>query len=311
MCLIWKILSLLLIIYSLVRACLSACLFTCVCLCIFCMSGCVCLCVRVSFLLLVCLYISLCVYIYLPVSTNLHLCVLLCLSVCLSVCLCVCLSVCLSACLSVCLFVLSVWLSKLKSAKLTPKFDSKKPLQNSTPKNHSKKNHSKKPLHSMAPLHSYTPLQVLAYAFPEFHSDLIWIRTLKTFFFFFKGERIQISLKAGHHRPASETPFNGVSLACRWWPNVEYWLGCSENFRGFDLVSLRGPDPLSPLWIRAWDRKMYTLIEIYWKSILSCASAFVRHFAYFLSRAQIFKLTKHSFLNSIRVWSGSKPFLQM
>ena len=28
------------------------------------------------------------------------------------------------------------------------------------------------------------------------------------FFFFFKGERIQISLKAGHHRPASETPFN-------------------------------------------------------------------------------------------------------
>ena len=66
------------------------------------------------------------------------------------------------------------------------------------------------------------------------------------FFFFFKGERIQISLKAGHHRPASETPFNGVSLACRWWPNVECWLGCSENFRGFVLVLLRGPDPLSP-----------------------------------------------------------------
>ena len=33
------------------------------------------------------------------------------------------------------------------------------------------------------------------------------------FFFLFKGERIQISLKAGHHRPASETPLNGVSLA--------------------------------------------------------------------------------------------------
>ena len=122
------------------------------------------------------------------------------------------------------------------------------------------------------------------------------------FFFFFKGERIQISLKAGHHRPASETPFNGVSLACRWWPNVECWLGCSENFRGFCLVLLRGPNPLSPLWIRAWDRTMYTLIEIYWKSILSW---------YFLSHAQIIKLTKHSFLNSIRVWSGSKPFLQM
>ena len=49
---------------------------------------------------------------------------------------------------------------------------------------------------------------------PEFHSDLIWILTLTTFFFFFfKGERIQISQKAGHHRPASETPLNDVSLA--------------------------------------------------------------------------------------------------
>ena len=96
------------------------------------------------------------------------------------------------------------------------------------------------------------------------------------FFFFFKGERIQISLKAGHHRPASETPLNGVSLACRWWPNVECWLGNFENFRGSGpvLLLLRnsiflwffrgggGPDPLSPLWICAWDRTMYTLIEI-------------------------------------------------
>ena len=131
--------------------------------------------------------------------------------------------------------------------------------------------------------------------------------------FFFKGERIQISLKVGHHRPASEAPLNGVSLACRWWPNVEWWLGSFENFRGSGSVLLRksiflwfsrggggGPDLLSPLWIRAWDRTMYTLIEIYWKSILSCASAFVRHFAYFLShQAQIIKLKKHSFLNSI------------
>ena len=70
-------------------------------------------------------------------------------------------------------------------------------------------------------------------------------------------------------------------------------------------------NPFPPFWIRAWDRPMYTLIEINWKPILSCASAFVGHFAYFLSHAQNFKLTKHSFLNSIRVWSGSKPFLQM
>ena len=37
--------------------------------------------------------------------------------------------------------------------------------------------------------------------------------TLQRFFLcLFRGERIQISIKAGHHRPASE---NGVSLACR------------------------------------------------------------------------------------------------
>ena len=41
--------------------------------------------------------------------------------------------------------------------------------------------------------------------------------TLTFFLFsFFRGERIQLSLKAGHHRPASEAPFiNGVSLGCR------------------------------------------------------------------------------------------------
>ena len=88
------------------------------------------------------------------------------------------------------------------------------------------------------------------------------------FFFFFKGERIQISQKAGHHRPASETPLNGVSLACWWWPNVECWLGSFWEFQGirssiakkfyvfviFQVGGGGGPDPLSPLWIRAWDR---------------------------------------------------------
>ena len=38
-------------------------------------------------------------------------------------------------------------------------------------------------------------------------SDLIWIQTLTFFLLLFKGERIQISLKAGHHRPASEMAF--------------------------------------------------------------------------------------------------------
>ena len=34
--------------------------------------------------------------------------------------------------------------------------------------------------------------------------------TLQTCFFFLRGEMIQVPLKAGHHRSASETPF-------KWW----------------------------------------------------------------------------------------------
>ena len=53
-----------------------------------------------------------------------------------------------------------------------------------------------------------------------------------------RGERIQlhVPLKAGHHRPASETPFkkrhsNGVSLAGRYWPNIECWLVIFQGIR--------------------------------------------------------------------------------
>ena len=35
------------------------------------------------------------------------------------------------------------------------------------------------------------------------------------FVLFFMGERIQIPLKAGHHRPASETPLNAGLVALR------------------------------------------------------------------------------------------------
>ena len=50
------------------------------------------------------------------------------------------------------------------------------------------------------------------------HSFLnsIRIRSGSELFFFLKRERIQISLKAGHHRLAIETLLNGVSLAQRW-----------------------------------------------------------------------------------------------
>ena len=75
--------------------------------------------------------------------------------------------------------------------------------------------------------------------FPEFHSDLICSRTLTTFFLLFCKGASYLSLKVGHHWPASETPLNGFSLACRWWPNVECWLGSFENFRGSGPVLLR------------------------------------------------------------------------
>ena len=150
------------------------------------------------------------------------------------------------------------------------------------------------------------------------------------FFFFFKEERIQISLKAGHHRPASETPLNGVSLACRWWPNVECWLGSFENSWGSGPVLLRnsiflwffgggggggggggwsGP-PVPPLDPRMGPDNVYTYWDIL-KTHFIVRIGFCTHFAYFLSHAKFFKFTKHSFLNSIRVWSGSKTFLQM
>ena len=47
-----------------------------------------------------------------------------------------------------------------------------------------------------------------------------------------KGGGIQKPLKAGHHRPASETPLNGVSLAGRCWLNFEFWLGSFVSFSG-------------------------------------------------------------------------------
>ena len=106
------------------------------------------------------------------------------------------------------------------------------------------------------------------------NSSRIWSGSelWQRFFFFFKRERIQISQKAGHHRSASETPLNGVSLACWWWPNVECWLGSFWEFQGIRssiawnsmfFCDFSGGG-LPPLWIHSWDRTMSTLIEIYW-----------------------------------------------
>ena len=77
-----------------------------------------------------------------------------------------------------------------------------------------------------------------------------------------RGERIQITPKAGNHRPTSETPLNGVSLAGRWWLNIECWPGSFVIFQGFRTSTAKetfsfvifregggsdpGPAPLDP-----------------------------------------------------------------
>ena len=84
----------------------------------------------------------------------------------------------------------------------------------------------------------------------------LWQRNFLFYFMLMIGGWSKISLKAGHHRPTSETPLNGVSLACRRWPNIEYWVGSFVIFQGtwtsIDNESFifggRGPLPL-PLWI--------------------------------------------------------------
>ena len=64
--------------------------------------------------------------------------------------------------------------------------------------------------------------------------------------------------------PLAKRLLNGVSLACRWWPNVECWLGSFMIFQGIQtsiakkpyifviFQGVGGTDPLSPLlWICA------------------------------------------------------------
>ena len=61
--------------------------------------------------------------------------------------------------------------------------------------------------------------------------------------------------------PPAKCHLNDISLACRWWPNIECWLESSVIFKGSSPVLLRnliflwffrgGPDPLCPLWVCA------------------------------------------------------------
>ena len=71
-----------------------------------------------------------------------------------------------------------------------------------------------------------------------------------------------MSLKVGHHSPASETPlkwrFTGVAIMAP----IEYWLGSFVIFRGSGSILLGNPiflcffqgggPPVPPLWKRPW-----------------------------------------------------------
>ena len=63
--------------------------------------------------------------------------------------------------------------------------------------------------------------------------------------------------------PPAKRHLNGVSLTCRWWPNIECWLGGFVIFRGSWPALLRNPiclwllgglvrTPCPFLWIRTW-----------------------------------------------------------
>ena len=95
------------------------------------------------------------------------------------------------------------------------------------------------------------------------NSDNVFFR-----FLFDEGKEDPKSTKAGHHRPASETP-HGVSLAGRWWPNIECWLGSFFDFSAVQTSVAKKPyifcdfsggsDPLSP----PLDRRMQIFSTIW------------------------------------------------
>ena len=41
--------------------------------------------------------------------------------------------------------------------------------------------------------------------------------------------------------PPAKRHLNGVSLACRWWPNIECWLGSFKIFQGIRTSIARNP----------------------------------------------------------------------
>ena len=115
----------------------------------------------------------------------------------------------------------------------------------------------------------------------------IWQRFFSFSFLLMRGRRIHIPLKVGHNRPASKKPFKWRSLAGRWWPDNEYWLG--SDFPGGG----GGPDPCPPSWSahavatqRAFFVKFILIQD--WGSILILSRVYTRKWIYTLSKNLFF-----------------------
>ena len=94
-----------------------------------------------------------------------------------------------------------------------------------------------------------------------------------------RGERIQITLKAGHHRPNRETPFKWHFADGFLRPNIVCWLGSFVIFQGirnsiskqpFSFVVLKGcldprfpppPPPLDPHMTREVNEDSYKILD--------------------------------------------------
>ena len=107
----------------------------------------------------------------------------------------------------------------------------------------------------------YTPsrgeLYILHSSCADPESFFRWNPTLTTFCFLAEG--IQIPQKAGHHLPASKTPFQ-----CDYSGDLDQ--NCKETLNLCDVSGGSGPHVI-PLWIRACSlcprTKKYTRSELY------------------------------------------------
>ena len=88
----------------------------------------------------------------------------------------------------------------------------------------------------------------------------LWQLFFFFFFFFFFSWWDERGSKYHNMRANIVPPVKRVSLACRWWPNIEFWLGSFVLFRESGQVlpwnpiyvwffrGGGGPDPLPPSW---------------------------------------------------------------